>query len=114
MRNVNRMTPAPLNVPRTRRNHGLAVLTSMPAGKMVPLAAIPMLREDSLSASMGISVEMLETKELLMNPVNLRVTAYCIPLLALERFEGSRDQFDRSYMGEPQIDGGAVIPFIEN
>jgi hypothetical protein len=100
-------------VPRTRRNHGLAVLTSLPAGKAVPLAAIPLLREDGLRAPMRISVEMLETKEILMNPVALRVTAYVVPLLALERFEGSRDQFDRSYMGEPQVEGGDVIPFLE-
>lgn len=113
MRDINRQVPVPVNVPRTRRNHALAVLTSMPAGKCVPLAAIPLLREDGLSASMRINVEMLETKELLMNPVNLRVTAYVVPLLALERFEGSRDQFDRSYMGEPKVEGGAVVPFVE-
>lgn len=109
----NRQHTEPLRVQRSRRQHGLAVLTSMPAGKCVPLAAIPLLREDALNASMSINVEMLETKEILMNPVHLRLTAYVVPLLALERFEGSRDQFDRSYKGEPQIDGGDVIPFIE-
>lgn len=113
MSSINRQQSAPLSVPRSRRNHALAVLTSLPAGKGVPIAAIPMLREDSLSAQISVAVEMLETKEILMNPVNLRVTAYVVPLLALERFEGSRDQFDRSYMGQPKVDGGAVVPFIE-
>lgn len=113
MKSVNRQHSEPLRVPRTRRHHGVAVLTSLPAGKCVPLTAIPLLREDALSGSFRLSVEMLETKELLMNPVNLRVTAYVVPLLALERFEGSRDQFDRSYMGEPQVEGGSVVPFVE-
>jgi hypothetical protein len=113
MKSINRQQTAPLSVPRTRRNHGLAVLTSMPAGKMVPIAAMPMLREDALRGSIRIAVEMQETKEILMNPVGLRVTAYVVPFLALERFEGSRDQFDRSYMGQPQVEGGDVVPFLE-
>lgn len=113
MYGINHMHTAPVTFPRTRRNHALAVLTSLPAGKCVPLAAIPLLREDGMRASMRVAVEMLETVELLMNPVNLRLTAYLVPLLALERFEGSRDQFDRSYMGEPKVEGGAVVPFIE-
>lgn len=113
--NINHQHTAPLQVPRSRRNHALAVLTSMPAGKCVPLAVIPMHREDGLKASMRVAVEMMETKELLMNPVNMRVTAYCVPFLALERFEGSRDQFDRSYMGQKKTDdvSAVVVPFIE-
>lgn len=111
--NMNRQTSTPLSVPRTRRMHGVAALTSMPAGKCVPLAAIPLLREDALTGNFRVQVEMLETKEILMNPVNLRVTAYVVPLLAFERFEGSRDQFDRSYKGEPQVEGGDVVDFIE-
>ena len=113
MRNVNRQQAQPLNVPRTRRAHALSVLTSLPAGKSVPIAAVPLLREDGMNASLRIQCEMLETHELLVNRVNLRVSAYLVPLLALERFEGSRDQFDRSYMGEAQVEGGSVVPFIE-
>lgn len=113
MDSLNHMHTAPVTYPRTRRNHGVAVLTSLPAGKCVPLVAIPLLREDGMRASMRVAVEMLETVELLMNPVNLRITAYLVPFLALERFEGSRDQFDRSFMGQPKVEGGAVVPFIE-
>lgn len=113
MRNINRTHTAPVDVPRSRRNHMVATLTSLPAGKCVPIAAIPMLREDALNGSITVNVEMLETAELLMNAVNLRVTAYVVPFLAFDRFQGSRDQFDRSYMGEPQVDGGSVIPFFE-
>lgn len=113
MDQITRMHPLPLRTPRTRRNHDIQVLTSLPAGRSVPVAAIPMLREDSLAASVRIAVEMQETAELLMNRVELRATAYLVPFLALERFDGSRDQFDRSYMGQPKVDGGAVVPFFE-
>lgn len=113
MMNVNRLHTSPNVLPRTRRPHDLNILTSLPAGKCVPLAFVPMLREDALSARLSVAVEMMETAQLLMNPVHLRVTAYCVPLLAFEKFEGSRDQFDRSYMGQPKVDGGSVVPFID-
>lgn len=109
---VNRMTPTPVRTPRTRRNHELQIVTSMKAGKSVPIAAIPMLREESLSASMQVTVEMQETNELLMNGVDLRITAYLVPNLAFERFDGSRDQLDRSYAQQPKVDGGATVPFL--
>ena len=113
MRNVNRQQTNEVRFPKSRRPVPVEVLTSAPAGKCVPLAAIPLLREDSGHGSMRVSVEMLETHELLMNPVNMRVMAYLVPWLAMERFEKSRDQFDRSYMGQAQVEGGAVVPFFE-
>lgn len=112
MTSVNRQQTSPIAVRRSNRNHQLAVLTSMPAGLCVPLAAIPMLREDSMNAEMQVTVEMQETAELLMNPVNLRLTAYLVPFLAFDRFKGSRDEFDRSYMKEPGA-SGQVLPFFE-
>ena len=113
MRNVNRQQTHEVRFPKSRRPVPVEVLTSAPAGKCVPLAAIPLLREDSGHGAMRVSVEMLETHELLMNPVNMRVMAYLVPWLAMERFEKSRDQFDRSYMGQAQVEGGAVVPFFE-
>lgn len=103
-----------MRTPRTRRNHPVSVLTSMQPGVCVPIACIPMLREDSLRASMRVAVEMLETHEILLNSTRLRVTAYVVPFQAYTRFQGSRDQLDRSYMGQPQIDGGSVVNFFEN
>lgn len=112
--NINRMNAAPLRTPRTVRQHPLSIGTSMMPGKCVPLAAIPLFREDALSASdVTVKVEMMETHELLMNPVNLRVTAYVVPKQAYDRFQQERSQLDRSYMGQPQIDGGAVVPYFE-
>lgn len=112
--NINRLTAAPLRTARTVRQHPLSIGTSMVAGKCVPLAAIPLFREDALSANdITVKCEMMESHELLMNNVNLRVTAYVVPKQAFDRFQQSRDQLDRSYMGQPQIDGGAVIPYFE-
>lgn len=116
MQGINRLHTDPVRSRRTMRNHNLQVLTSFQPGKCVPVAAIPLLREDSLSApDVRVSVEMSEMHELLVNNVNLRVTAYVVPFLAFDRFEGSRDQFDRSYMGQKKTDdaGAAVVPFFE-
>lgn len=113
MKDINRLTPVALRTPRTRRNHELSVLTSLQSGKSVPVAAVPMLREESMVCRATISVEMEETREILMNGVDLRVSAYFVPFLAFERFDGSRDQFDRSYSGQPKVDGGTITPFFE-
>lgn len=116
MQSINRLHTDPVRTRRTLRNHNLQVLTSFQPGVCVPLAAMPMLREDSLSATdVTVSVEMMEMHELLVNSVNLRVTAYVVPFLAFERFEGSRDQFDRSYMKKKKTDdaGAVVVPFFE-
>lgn len=48
---VSRTKPTPIPVPRTQRNVDVRVLSSFPAGKMAPLAAFPLLREDRLRMS---------------------------------------------------------------
>lgn len=113
MQGINRTTTTPVRTPRTVRNHNIQVLTSMQPGLCVPVAAIPLLREDALAGSVSVRVEMMETHELLMNSTNMRVTAYLVPFQAYDRFQGSRDQLDRSYMKQPQIDGGTNVPFFE-
>lgn len=114
LRNVNRRWTAPVAYPKSDRNHPIGVLTSFRPGYVVPIAAIPMFREDSCVAKIRITTEMLETKELLMNPVTCRVTAWCSPFLADPRFNGSREELDRSYMGQESLQGNGVIPFVEN
>lgn len=111
--NINRLKTSPVKIKRTTRRQNMQGMTSGPAGKFVPIARIPLLREDSLSAVLSFNVEMAETKEMLMNGAYCRIRAFLVPMLAMERFEGSRDQMDRSYQGEPKVDGGAVVPFIE-
>lgn len=113
--NINRLVAEPLRSPRTVRAHPLSVLTSMLPGVCCPIAVMPLLRQDSLSAqNVRVEVEMMETHELMMNRTNLRVTAYYVPKQAYERFQQSRDQLDRSYMQQPQIDGGVTIPYFES
>ncbi|WP_207589242.1 hypothetical protein [Rhizobium sp. ZX09] len=48
-----------------------------------------------------------------MNAINVRVMAYFVPMLALDRFNGSMDQLNLSYEGKPPLEGEQVVPFIE-
>ncbi|THF60018.1 major capsid protein [Ollibium composti] len=108
-----RMNTQPLRTPRTMRRQSARGITSLPAGKMVPIAAFPLLREDGIrSGRLRFSFEMMETAEVLMNAVNVRVMAYLVPNLAFERFNGSMDQLNRSYEGKPPVEGAAVVPFF--
>lgn len=112
--NLNRRTSRPINTRRSMRRHGVRALTSMPAGRVVPLAAIPLLREDAVrSGRVQFKFEMSETAEILMNAVYVDVKAYLVPWLAFERFGGSMDILNRSYMGQPPMSGEPVIPFVE-
>lgn len=89
----------------------LQVLTSMPAGKCVPIAMIPLLREDAASITLEMAFEMQETIEILMNPVNINVRATLVPTLADGRFR-SMDDVNLSYTKNAR-DGEAVVPWIE-
>lgn len=103
---------SPIPVIKSQRSHPVRALTSLPAGKMVPLAAVPLLREDQLSRGIyRMTFEMSETVEMLMNNVNVRVMAYLVPHLAFARFSGM-DELNRSYMGQPNQEGGAVTPYF--
>lgn len=109
----NRVKTTPIATPKSRRVEDKKILTSGKAGKVIPLAYIPFLREDGLrSGNMRFSFEMAETAETLMNGINIQVNAYFVSNLALARFSGE-DALNRSYEGEPEIEGGSVTPFIE-
>lgn len=111
---VNRKVTAPVGAPRTLRGHGIRVLTSMPMGKVVPICAVPLLREDAIRrGALQLAFELQETAEILMNSVFVDVKAYLVPWLAMERFAGSRDIFDRSYMGVAPFEGEDPIDFFE-
>lgn len=110
---LNRLSTRPLDAPRTIRRKGVRNLTSLPAGRVVPIATTVLLREDAVrSGKLRITCEMLETAELLMNAVYFDVKAYLVPWLAFERFAGSRDIFDRSYNGVAPFEGEDVVPFF--
>lgn len=112
VRMASRTSTTPLAVPRTVRNHDITVLTSLPAGRMVPVAAIPLLREDSARVRMSMAFQMMETADLLINEINVSVKAYLVPNLAFERFQGM-DDLNRAYENKPPRDGLPVIPYIE-
>lgn len=114
MKNVNQRGISPVKYPRSKRNHPVMHLSSFMPGVAHPVAFVPMFREDSLVGQMTGMVEMLETKEILMNKVRARFTAWCVPFLAADRFKGSRDELDLSYMGKASLSGAGVIPFMQN
>lgn len=113
MRMTEMVPSTPINVMRsTRRDRG-RVLTSADAGKILPLKYIPMLREDAVKRGrVRVNIEMMETAELLMNGIGVNVYAHYVPMLAFDRFNGSMEELNRSYKGEPGI-AGEVVPYFE-
>jgi len=111
--NQNNLLTTPLTPKRSTRIDQKTVITSGNAGKIIPVACIPLLREDGVKRSrMQIAVEMMETAEALFNGVNVTVNAHLVPKLAFDRFNGM-DDLNRSYQGVPREDGETPIPFIE-
>ena len=111
--NQNNLLTTPLTPKRSTRIDQKTVITSGNAGKIIPVACIPLLREDGVKRSrMQIAVEMMETAETLFNGVNVTVNAHLVPKLAFDRFNGM-DDLNRSYQGVPRETGETPIPFIE-
>ncbi|TIN93930.1 MAG: hypothetical protein E5Y06_17300 [Mesorhizobium sp.] len=107
------MSTQPIVAERSNRIHTVRGITSLPAGKMVPIAAVPLLREDAVrSGRMRFSFEMMETAEILMNAVYVSVKAYLVPWSAFDRFD-SIDAVNRAYEGVEQYSGGPVQPFVQ-
>lgn len=103
---------SPVQHAKTMRPHDLRCMTSIPAGKMTPLAYIPLLREDSVQTGrFRTQVELQETAELLMNSVHLSVSAYLVPNLAFDRFDGM-DELNKSYSGQNSIPFVQRIPYL--
>jgi hypothetical protein len=102
----------PIIVEKSIRRDTIRVLTSSNAGRIVPVAVIPMLREDRVSTSrIRLAVEMMETVELLENGINVTAYAHFVPHLALDRFK-SMDELNRSYQGVAGA-GGSVVPYFQ-
>lgn len=108
-----RMKTTPVPVQRTVRPQEKRILTSFEPGYMIPVMAIPLLREDACAgAAFRIAFEMKETVEVLMNAVNARVLTYLVPKTAFDRFDGM-DSINRSYQGIPPMEGADVVPWFE-
>lgn len=113
IRNIARTNTTPIPIARSTRQINQIVATSMPAGKMVPVTAFPLLREDQLRNSMiHCKVDLMETAEIIKNGVKCRFMAYFVPFLAFERFNGGMDEFNRAYMKQNIADGATVTPFF--
>lgn len=106
---ITRMRTDPIPVRRTNRPLMFRNLTSGNAGKMIPIMAVPMLREDSASGMCRFQFKMDETVEVLLNAVNVRVMAYLVPKLAFDRYDGY-DTLNRSYEGVTTGQAGQTIP----
>lgn len=113
IRSIARTNTTPIPITRSTRQINQIAATSMPAGKMVPVTAFPLLREDQLRNSMiHCKVDLMETAEIIKNGIKCRFMAYFVPFLAFDRFNGGMDEFNRSYMKQAIADGATVTPFF--
>ncbi|WP_378941854.1 hypothetical protein [Mesorhizobium sp. ANAO-SY3R2] len=112
--NVNRTSTVPVEIPRTNRVETARGITSLPAGKAVPIYACGLHRMDRIvQGPLRCSFELMETADVLMNAVRVDVKAYVVPMLAFERFNGSLDVLNRSWEGQVPYPTQAVVPFYE-
>lgn len=107
-----RMSTEPVPVVRQTRSFPLRGVTTLKAGRIMPIAAYNVLREDSSQGRVPVAVEMRETEELLVNKVWLRITSAFIPHSALQRFEKNPTFVQKAYQGEAPMEGKDVIPYI--
>lgn len=104
----------PISVEKSIRSDELRCITSGKAGFILPLAFVPLLREDAVSrGSISVSLDMSETLYPLLNAVNVKVMAHFISNFAFERFAGGMESFNRSYQKVAEPSTGTVIPWME-
>lgn len=114
LRTLSRTNTTPLAPDRSTKQIDVSVGTSVPAGRMTPVMAYPLLREDTLKTSdLFVKVDLMEAAEAVRNPIDVRFLAYFVPFLAFAKFDGGRDEFDRSYMKAAGANGQPVTPFFE-
>lgn len=112
--NVNRTSTVPVEIPRTNRIETARGITSLPAGKVVPIFACGLHRMDRIvQGPLRCSFELMETADVLMNAVRVDVKAYVVPNLSFDRFNGSLDVLNRAWEGQAPYPTQAVVPFYE-
>ncbi len=114
MRNTEIIPNMPVSFQRRRRMSKGRVLTSGDAGKILPIKADPILREESVSGNVGIQVEMMETSEKPVNAIVAKACTYFVPYLAFDQFNGSIDELNKSYSKENGIAGSPISFFEKN
>nr|QPB07478.1 MAG: major capsid protein [Microvirus sp.] len=104
---------APIATEKSVRQDEIRALTSCRAGKVIPVAFVPLLREDRVTrGKLRLALKMAETIHPLMNAVNVTAYVHFWPFLAADRFGGSMDAFNRSYQGVGELHNSTAIPFF--
>lgn len=101
----------PLPLRRRLRREEWRGKTSGRAGVVLPLAYFALLREEAISGNISVQVVTTEAVRPVANPINMRVQVWLVPHSALERFNGSMETFNRSFMGQKMPDG-TVAPTL--
>jgi hypothetical protein len=110
---ISRTNTTPIPIARSVRQIDQSIATSIPAGRQAPIAAFPLLREDTLKNSMlHCKVNLMETPKVIKNGIQARFTAWFVPFLAFDRFNGGMDEFNRAYKKQAIADGVAITPFF--
>lgn len=115
MKITEQVSGSPLRVQRSLRGDNLRALTSGKAGKILPLAYFPLLREDAIRRGpVGVTVRMAETVHPLINAVVVKLYAHLVPFSAFERFSGM-DEFNKSYAGDSEAASFfSTVKFVPN
>lgn len=95
-----RQSTTPVQFRRSIRTDQGAIMSSARAGRVVPVAYMPLLRGDSASGRIGIDVELAEMPKPVLNAVQVHFQAWVVGKQALPRFSGETELM-HSYTGEP-------------
>lgn len=94
-----RFKQTPISFPKGTRADTGSIMTSGRAGRVVPLAFVPLHRGDSASGSARVVVDLADMPRPVLNAVVVKLQAWFVPKVALPQFTGM-DDFLSSYHGE--------------
>jgi hypothetical protein len=108
-----RQSATPIQFDRTRRPDNRNVRTTGPAGVVIPVSVAPMLRGDSGSGRIQLSMELAEMPKPLENAVIGRAQAWFVPRPALPQFVGL-DEYTHAFHGKTPTALGStpVVPSL--
>lgn len=93
-----RQSATPVQFNRTKRRDQTVLMSSARAGKVVPVAFIPLLRGDSCAGQIGIDITLGEMPRPLYNGVQANFQAWFVPKTAHAQFTGI-DEFNHAWEG---------------
>lgn len=91
-----RQSTRPVAFSRSTRRDEAVLMSSGMAGVVIPLAVIPLLREDSASGTLSVDINLAEMPKPLLNAVFANAQAWFVPKSAFPQFAGS-DEYMNSY-----------------